>query len=147
MAEKILALIEPYMQKDPCFIYDIEYIKESGERILRIYIDSDDGVDLNDCERISRLIDPILDEYDIIQDKYRLQVGSPGIERRLRLHWHYKKYIGSTVLARLYAPLSGINPPTKKIKGILKEATDSYVTIEEIKIPIEKISICNLSIF
>ena len=146
MGEKILNLIDPVMQDDACFIYDIEYIKESGERILRIYIDSDDGgVDLNDCERVSRLIDPVLDEYDIIPDRYRLQVGSPGVERRLNKFWHYKKYINSMVLLRLYAPLPETN--TKKIKGILKEVADSYVMVEDIKIPVEKISICNLSVF
>ena len=145
MAEKIWALIEPYMQQDACFIYDIEYIKESGERILRIFIDSDNGVDLNDCERVSRLIESVLDEYDIIQEQYRLQLSSPGVERRIRLHWHYKKYIDSTVMVKLYAPLSETG--TKKIKGILKEVTDLYIVIDNINISFEKISNCNLSVF
>ena len=145
MAEKILALIEPIMQEDTCFIYDTEYIKEAGERILRVFIDKDRGVDINDCERVSRLIEQVLDEHDIIKEQYRLQVGSPGVERRLAKPWHYKKYIDNTVLVRLYAPLPEIN--TKKIKGILKEVTDSYIIVENIKISFEKISNCNLSIF
>ena len=145
MAEKILTLIEPIMQEDTCFIYDIEYIKEAGERILRIFIDKDDGVDINDCERVSRLIEQILDEQDIIKEQYRLQVGSPGIERRLVKSWHYKKYINSNVIVKLYAPLPKTN--TKKIKGTLNEVTDSYIVVENINIPFEKISNCNLSVF
>ena len=89
------------------FIWDIDYVKEGTEWFLRIDIDKDEGVDIEDCEKFSRAIDPILDEANPIEDAYTLQISSPGIEREIKTDFHLDFCIGETVKVRLYAPLNG----------------------------------------
>lgn len=105
----------------------MEFVKEGGSRILRLFIDKDGGVDLNDCERVSRAVSAVLDEHDPIPQAYRLQVGSPGIERRLSKPEHFQRYIGHKVLLKLFAPHSpddanspeSVTTGRKKFTGIL----------------------------
>ena len=86
-------------------LYDVEYVKEGKDYFLRIYIDSEKGIDLNDCEMASNSITEILDKEDYIKEQYFLEVSSPGIERVLRKDKHLKKYIGYEVRIKLFKPL------------------------------------------
>ena len=100
-------LAEPVAESLGYVIWDTEYVKEGGRFILRYTIDKDGGVDINDCERFHRAIDPILDEADPIEESYTLEVSSPGIERELKYEWHYECCVGDTVEVRLYKPFEG----------------------------------------
>ena len=88
-------------------LWDVEYVKEGAEMHLRITIDSPNGINITDCEAVARAIDPILDEADPIENSYRLDVSSPGIERELRTEAHILASIGLEAEARLYAPVDG----------------------------------------
>ena len=96
-------------------LWDVEFLKEGARRILRVTIDSDAGITIEDCEKMHRAIDPILDELDPIEDAYDLEVSSPGIERDLRTGAHIDACVGERVEARFFAPFEGI----KQIEGVL----------------------------
>ncbi len=96
-------------------LWDVEFLKEGARRILRVTIDNEAGITIEDCEKMHRAIDPILDEIDPIEDAYDLEVSSPGIERDLRTSAHIDACIGERVEARFFAPFEGI----KQLEGIL----------------------------
>lgn len=120
-------LIQPVADEMEYILWDVEYVKEGAEMVLRITIDKDgdEGIGIDDCERLHRAIDPILDEADPIENSYRLEVSSPGVERTLSRPEHFQKCLGEEVEVRLYAPLHG----QKKIVGTLAGADDNTITI------------------
>ena len=89
-------------------IVDVEYDKEAGEYYLRIFIDKDGGVSLNDCEVVTRAINPILDEKDPIKENYFLEVSSPGLDRPLKKEKDFVRYAGRDVEVKLYKPINGL---------------------------------------
>lgn len=107
-------------------IWDITYSKVGADYHLEITIDSDDGIGIEDCERVHRAIDPILDEVDPIETFYYLDVSSPGLERELRTEEHLRLSVGQTVEAKLFAAKDG----AKSVTGKLVAYGDSSVTIE-----------------
>ena len=107
VAEQVLALAEPLADELGFFIWDVEFVKEGGRRILRITIDSEEGINIEDCEKLHRALDPVLDEADPIEEAYYLEVSSPGIERELRTDMHIDACEGWNVEVRLYAPVDG----------------------------------------
>ena len=122
-------------------LWDVEFLKEGARRILRVTIDNEEGITIEDCEKMHRAIDPILDEIDPIEDAYDLEVSSPGIERDLRTSAHIDACIGERVEARFFAPFEGI----KQIEGILigregEEIVCIEVNGEEKKFPRNAIS-------
>jgi len=120
-------------------LYDVEYVKEGKDYFLRIYIDSEKGIDLDDCEKVSNAITEFLDKEDYIKEQYFLEVSSPGVERVLRKEKHLKDNIEAEVQIKLFKPLDG----QKQYKGILKDFSNEYITIfttEEIKIDRKNIS-------
>ena len=143
LVEQIAEIVRPIAEELNYDIYHIEYVKESGEYYLRIYIEKDGGVSLNDCEALSRRVSDVLDEKDPITDAYFLEVSSPGLNRTLFTNEHYTRFIGNEVLVKLAKAVEG----TKTIKGILKENNESSITVEgaeEINIPKDKIKSVNL---
>lgn len=106
-------------------IWDVTYGKVGADYHLEITIDADGGIGIDDCEKVHRAIDPILDEVDPIEGFYYLEVSSPGLERELRTDEHVRASIGVKVEATLYAPQNG----KKKIIGTLKDFELSEVTI------------------
>ena len=122
-------------------LWDVEFLKEGARRILRVTIDSENGITIEDCEKMHRAIDPILDEIDPIEDAYDLEVSSPGIERDLRTTAHIDACVGERVEARFFAPFEGI----KQIEGVLlgregEEIVCIEVNGEEKKFPRNAIS-------
>ena len=105
-------------------IYDIN--DKAGSWYLRIYIDKVGGVDIEDCERISRRLDPVLDEADPIPDSYVFEVGSAGIERELKRPGDFEAFLGSDVEVRLYQPVNG----QKSFVGTLLSYDNGTTTIE-----------------
>lgn len=102
ITEKIFGIANPIVEENNCSLWDVEYVKEAGSWYLRIYIDKDGGVWIEDCEKISRALDPVLDEADIIPDSYIFEVCSAGLERQLKRPSDFEKFMGSEVEVRLY---------------------------------------------
>ena len=100
-------IAEPLAEELGYFLWDVEYVKEGGRIILRITIDSEEGINIDDCEKMHRALDPVLDEADPIEEAYYLEVSSPGIERELRTDMHIDACEGWNVEVRLYAPVDG----------------------------------------
>ncbi len=137
--EKVESLLEKTINDLGYILYDVEYTKEAKNYFLRIFIDKDTGIDLNDCEKVSNIITDILDEADYIKEQYFLEVSSPGIERILRKEKHLKQNIGVQIEVNLFKPING----KKQIIGILEKYDETNITlkIEESQIIIPRKSI------
>ena len=107
--EKVESLIEEKIQSLGYSLYDVEYVKEGKEFYLRVYIDKETGISLEDCELVSNNINDILDEADYIKDQYFLEVSSPGVERVLKKDKHLKENIGVKVQVKLFKPFNEKN--------------------------------------
>jgi ribosome maturation factor RimP len=107
-------------------LWDVEYVREGADWFLRLYIDKDGAVDISDCEKVSRAMDPILDEQDPIPDSYTFEVCSAGCERTLKRPGDFLQFLGSKVLLKLYRPRDG----RKEFIGILKNYDSGTVTLE-----------------
>lgn len=117
VTEVVRELIAPTAEQLDLLLWDVEFVKEGARRILRITIDKEEGVTIDDCERLHRAIDPLLDEADPIDTAYDLEVSSPGIERELRTDEQIDAFLGAEVELRLFAPQNG----KKSLVGILLE--------------------------
>ena len=129
IADTVWDLILPTVNELGCSLWDVEYVKEGARQILRVTIDKEDGVDINDCEAVHRGIDPILDESDPIPVQYYLEVSSPGIERELKEDWQIEACEDWDVEVRLYAPLNGAKSYLGRLVG-LNEAGDVLLAVE-----------------
>ena len=114
---KVTELVENIINDLGYDLYDVEYLKEGKDYILRITIDNDKGINIEDCEKVSNAINDILDSADYIKDQYNLEVSSPGLERILKKDKHFEKQIGNEVYIKLYKSVNGL----KEVQGILKE--------------------------
>ncbi len=121
-----LELAKPIAEENGCFIYDVEFVKEGGIYILRVYIDREEGVDLDVCEVVSRALSEKLDAKDPIKQNYYLEVSSPGIERKLRTPEHFERYIGETVDVGFYKAVNG----SKQLTAKLVEYKDGEISLE-----------------
>ena len=119
-------ILLPIAQENGVEIYDVEYVKEGGEWYLRAYIDKEGGVNIQDCENVSRKLSDRLDEEDFIEEAYTLEVSSPGLGRTLKKDRHLEKSLGEAVQLRLYRP----QEKQKEFEGILKAYDKDSVTIE-----------------
>ena len=126
--EKVESLIKPKVEGVGYELYDVLYLKEGKNYILRIVIDSEKGISLEDCEKVNNEITDLLDEADYIKDQYFLEVSSPGIERVLRKDWQLKKYLENKVQINLFKKDEN---GFKEYVGILKEVKDESLKIEQ----------------
>ena len=121
-------LVKPIAEKMGLDIWDIRYQKEGAVWYLRIFIDKDGGVDINDCEALSKAVDAPLDELNPIDGEYILEVSSPGIERELLKDEHYKKYIGADIMVKMIRPIEGLG---REFKGVLTDYNDGEISITD----------------
>lgn len=126
ITEQVASFAQPIVEANGCSLWDVEYVREGSERFLRLYIDKEGGVNINDCEAIARAVDPILDEKDPIPESYHFEVCSAGLERPLKRPGDFEKFMGSPILVKLYRPRNGL----KEIPGILRGYEDGKVTVE-----------------
>ncbi len=126
--EKVENLIKKNIEDIGYELYDVIYLKEGKNYTLRIVIDNEKGISLEDCEKVNNEITDILDEADYIKDQYFLEVSSPGIERLLRKDWQLNKYIGSKVEVNLFKKDEN---GFKEYIGILKQVDEEYLTIKQ----------------
>lgn len=125
---KVRELCEPIVKDFGLSLWDVRYEKEGADWYLRIFIDKEDGVDITDCEKVSRAINTPLDELDPIENAYCLEVCSPGVERELVRDEHFIQFIGADIMVRMRRPIEGIG---KDFCGVLKGYDDGMVTIAD----------------
>ena len=124
--EKVESLIENKIQELGYVLYDVEYVKEGKDFYLRVYIDSEHGISLDDCELVSNNITDLLDEDDFIKEQYFLEVSSPGVERVLKKDKHLQNNLGVNVQIKLFKTFNG----QKQYEGILKSFDENNIVIE-----------------
>ncbi|MBE6970149.1 MAG: ribosome maturation factor RimP [Ruminococcaceae bacterium] len=117
VTEKVTQLAQPVARELGLEIWDVEYLREAGQWYLRIYIDKEGGVSINDCEAMSRTMDPLLDEADPIQEAYVFEVSSAGAERELKRPGDFERYMGALVEVKHYQPVNGAKSHVGKLVG------------------------------
>ena len=121
IAGTVAELVAPVAEEMDIILWDVEFVKEGSKKILRITIDSEEGIDINICEKFHRTIDPMLDEADPIDESYYLEVTSPGVEREIKTDMHISMCIGEKVELKLYAPKNGSKAFTGNLIGLSDE--------------------------
>lgn len=138
---KVTNLLQSVIEGLGYDLYDVEYVKEGKDYYLRITIDNEKGIGIQDCEKVNDAINDLLDEADIIKDMYFLEVSSPGLERVLRKEKHFLSQIGKEITINLFKPIE----KQKELIGILKEYNDSNIVLEteekEIEINLKDIAL------
>ncbi|HOD01784.1 MAG: Ribosome maturation factor RimP [Firmicutes bacterium ADurb.Bin300] len=122
---RVWEIAEPIAEELGLILWDVRFVKEGANYYLRIYIDKQGGVSLDDCVKMSHALDAPLDEADFIESSYNMQVSSPGIERELTRDFHFESSIGSPVLVKLIRPFNG----QREFKGILSGYKDGEVSV------------------
>ncbi len=126
ITDAVTALASPAAAELGLEIWDVEYVREAGQWVLRVYIDKDGGVSINDCEALSKRLDPLLDEQDPIPDSYVFEVSSAGAERELKRPGDFEKFMGHTAEVRLYKSVDN----SKSFIGVLAGYDNGNVTLE-----------------
>ena len=126
--ESVTAVVLPIVESLGLRLWDVRLVKEGAALYLRVFIDKDEGVMIDDCEAVSRAIDGPLDELDPVDGEYTLEVCSPGIERELVKDEHFEQFIGADVMVKMIRPIEGIG---REFCGKLKAYDRPNVTIED----------------
>ena len=127
--KEVEKLLKEHIEQKGYNLYDVQYIKEGKDYYLRIFIEKEnDTITLDDCEKVNDLINPILDEKDIIKDQYYLEVSSTGIEKNLRKLEHYEKALNKEIQVKLFKK---DDDGKKEIQGFLKKVNPDEITIEK----------------
>ena len=142
--DQLCALIQPVVESLGCQLWGVEYFSQGKHSTLRIYIDSENGIGLEECEKVSRQVGSVMDVEDPIAGEYTLEVSSPGVDRPLYTLEQFAKYVGEQVNVRLRVPFEG----RRKFSGILSGVEDHDVVVvvdnEEYLLPIESIDKANI---
>ena len=125
VTEIVAKIAEPVVKAQGCELWDVEYVREGDQRFLRLYLDKATGVDINDCEAISRAVDPLLDEADPIAESYHFEVCSAGLERALKRPSDFERFMGSAITVKLYRPRNGL----KEIPCVLEAYDNGKLTV------------------
>ncbi len=126
ITELVASFAQPVVEANGCSLWDVEYVREGSDYFLRLYIDKDGGVDITDCETISRAMDPILDEKDPISESYHFEVCSAGLERALKRPGDFDRFMDSPITIKLYRPRNGL----KELPGVLKGYDNGRITAQ-----------------
>ena len=126
VTDTVAALALPVAEAAGCSLWDVEYVKEAGQWFLRVYIDKEGGVSIDDCEAVSRPLSDLLDEHDPIEGSYTFEVSSAGADRALKKPEHFARFQGAEVEVKLYRPKEG----RKEYVGLLRDYQDGAVTLE-----------------
>ena len=126
VTDAVAALALPVVEAAGCSLWDVEYVKEAGTWFLRVYIDKEGGVSIDDCEAVSRPLSDRLDQADPIEGSYTFEVSSAGADRALKKPEHFVQFQGSEVEVKLYRPREG----RKEFVGLLRNYENGAVTLE-----------------
>ena len=146
ITDLVAELAAPAVAEQGCELWDVEYVKEAGTWYLRLYLDKEGGVDILDCEAVSRKVSDLLDEADPIEGSYTFEVSSAGCERPLKRPSDFARFMGSPVTVRLYQNLDG----RKEFAGTLRGYDDGAITIEvggkELRFEKNQVALCRLRV-
>ncbi|RUQ90011.1 ribosome maturation factor RimP [Legionella septentrionalis] len=123
--DEIEQLITPTIEDMGYILWGCEYLAQGKHSLLRVYIDHDNGIGIEDCERVSRQVSALLDVEDPIPGNYSLEVSSPGIPRPLFHSWQYQNYLGQGVQIKLFKPVAG----QRKFTGIITSADETRLVL------------------
>ena len=143
--QKTEKLLEPILKENNFELYDVEFVKEAGTFYLRAFIDKEGGININDCELVSRRLSDLLDEKDFIPDAYILEVSSPGLGRALKKDKHFEKSIGEEVEVKLFKAID----KQKEFTGYLERFNDEVLVItdeQEKELEFERSNIASVSL-
>ena len=146
ITDLVAQLAAPAVEAQGCELWDVEYVREGGTWYLRLYIDKEGGVNILDCEAVSRAVEPLLDEADPIEGSYTFEVSSAGCERPLKRPSDFERFLGSPVTVRLYQTRNG----AKEFAGTLTGYTDGDVTVrvgsEELTFTAKEVALVRLRV-
>lgn len=142
--QAVLAMAEPIAKENGCYVYDVEYLKEGGFWFLRVYVDKEGGISLDECEVVSRSLSDVLDKEDPIDRNYYLEVSSPGVERKLKTPEHFQRYLGEMVDIGLYKAINGAKQVTGTLTGYDGESVTVEVAGETMVIPQKETTVVHL---
>ena len=146
ITEQVEAFAKPIVEGLGCRLWDVEYVREGSEQFLRLYIDKDGGVDIEDCEKIHRAVDPVLDEKDPIPTSYHFEGCSAGLERALKRPSDFEQFMGSPILIKLYRPKNGLKEFPAILRGyedgkIIAEAGKETITFEKSEVALVRLRV------
>lgn len=144
LEKKIGELVEPEIEKLGLELYDVEYAKEGKEYYLRIYIDSENGISIDDCEKVTNVLNDILDKADYIKEQYYLEVSSAGVEKVLKYDKHFEKNLGKKIEVNLYTKFEN----KKQYVGVLERYNENEIVIltDDEEISFEKKNVANVKL-
>lgn len=126
ITEIVAGFARPVVEEKGCTLWDVEYVREGSDYFLRLYIDKEGGISIDDCEAVSRPMSDLLDEADPIEGSYVFEVSSAGADRVLKTPAHYAQFMGAEVEVKLYRPREG----RKEFVGLLRSFNDGDVTVD-----------------
>ena len=144
VAQRVWEIAEPLADEIGIWIWDVEFVKEGARKVLRITVDSEEGIGIEDCEKLHRAIDPLLDEADLIEEQYYLEVSSPGIERELKYDFHFIACEDWDVEVKLYAPDEKGRKILKGVLGGLDDEGRILVKVGEEELALERKSVAKV---
>jgi ribosome maturation factor RimP len=133
VVERARRTLEPVLVRDGYELVEVEWVRGGGRFTLRVYIDKPGGVNIDDCQLVSRTVEPILDVEDFIEPAYDLEVSSPGLDRPLRTPEHFARYAGQRVHVKTYGPVADTapgSPARKSWTGTLQGFADGAVRVD-----------------
>ena len=147
VAERVFTLIKETVEEQGVSLWDVRYLKEGASYYLRVFIDKEEGISIDDCTKVNHAIDPIIDEADPIENSYYLEVCSTGLERELVRPEHFYAKLGEKIKLKLYKARDGV----KEFSGLLKDFDGKEITAlvddTEMKFGRNEISVCKLDDF
>ena len=144
--QEVIKLLNPIIEAYNIYLWDIEFKKEGPSYVLRIFLDKDGGIGINDCEEVSRALSDILDEADPISSEYMLEVSSAGLDRAIKYDFHFEKCMGKNVDVKLFGAIDGVKEFTAKLAGYDTENVILEMDGNEKTFPINKISSIRLTV-
>jgi len=148
VAERARQLLEPVLARDGFELVEVEWQREGGAWVLRLYVDKQGGIGVDDCHAASRLVETILDVEDFIEPAYSLEVSSPGVERPLRKPEHFRRFAGEHAQVKSFGPVDAGHGPRKSWTGVLRGFQDGAVEMEVDgalhRIPLDRIAKAHL---
>ena len=146
ITDQVAAFAQPVVEACGCSLWDTEYVREGAERYLRLYIDKEGGVDISDCEKVHRAVDPLLDAHDPIAESYHFEVCSAGLERPLKRPSDFEKFMGSPILVKLYRPRNGLKEFPAILRGyeggkVIAEIGKETATFEKSEVALVRLRV------
>lgn len=146
VTEQVAQFAQPIVEANGCKLWDVEFVREGSEQFLRLYIDKEGGIDIDDCERVHRAVDPVLDEKDPIATSYHFEVCSAGLERALKRPSDFAQFMGSPILIKLYRPKNGLKEFPAVLRGyedgrIITEAGNETLTFEKSEVALVRLRV------